>query len=163
MKKDCLHLGKPGHLNAASALCTCAHSPLWSLLGAPSEAPPSSGGLPAASGSVASSGLKLPFRVRMMGDLVGERCKSHTTHSSLQVCGCTQWAVPGIGGDMRLKVVAHIGLLASLQLTHVRRILLARVVEFTALAEHLKVHWQGSCLHVHQLVIGDGGLPGSRV
>ena len=98
MRKDWLHLGKPGHLNAASALCTCAHSPLWSLLGAPSEAPPSSGVLPAASGPVASSGLKLPFRVCMMGDLVGERwCKrisptpSHTTHSALQVCGCTQW------------------------------------------------------------------------
>lgn len=61
---------------------------------------------------------------------------------------------------MRLKVVAHIGLLASLQLTHVRCILLARVVQLTALAEHLKVHGQRSCLHVHQLVIGDGGLAG---
>lgn len=97
MRKDCLHLGKPGHRNAASTLCTCAHSPLWSLLGAPSEAPPSSGGLPAASGPVVSPGLKLPFRVRMMGDLVVERCKrisptpSHITHTPLQVCGCTQW------------------------------------------------------------------------
>lgn len=61
---------------------------------------------------------------------------------------------------MRLKVVAHIGLLASLQLTHMRCILLARVVELTAFTEHLKVHGQGSCLHVHQLVIGDGRLQG---
>lgn len=66
--------------------------------------------------------------------------------------------VPGAGGDIRLKVVAHVGLLAPLQLTHVRCVLLARVIEFAALAQHLEVHRQRRCLHVHQLVVGDGGL-----
>lgn len=69
------------------------------------------------------------------------------------------WAkVPGAGGDIRLKVVAHVGLLAPLQLTHVRCVLLAGIIEFAALAQHLEVHRQRRCLHVHQLVVGDGGL-----
>lgn len=148
---------------------TCSHSPLWSLPGAPSEVLPSSGRLPAASGPAASPGLKLPFRVRMIGDLVVERgVKGPHTHTCALPRTPTASVrlhpaeVPGAGRDMRLKLVAHIRLLASLQLAHVRCILLARVIQFAALAEHLEVHWQWSCLHVHQLVIGDGGLQGTR-
>lgn len=81
-------------------LCACTRSPLWSLLGAPSDVPPSSGGLPAASGPEASPGLKLPFRVRMIGDLVTGVSKrspqfyhphSHWKHVATQGEGTRHW------------------------------------------------------------------------
>lgn len=59
---------------------------------------------------------------------------------------------------MGLEVVVHIGLLTTLQLAHVGSVLLAWVVQLAALIEHVEVHGQGGRLHVHHLVIGDGGL-----
>lgn len=165
MKRACRvpTAGSRSHHNPASALWACTHSPLWSLLGAPSEAPPSSGGLPAASGPETSPGVKLPFRVRMIGDLVvgvSKRSPRSTTHPPTGSMWLHGAKVPGVAGDIRLEVVAHVGLLASLQLTHVRCVLLARVIEFAALTQHLEVHGQRRRLHVHQLVVGDGGLGG---
>lgn len=37
-------------------------------------------------------------------------------------------------------------------------VLLAWVVQLAALTQSLVVDWQGYCLHVHELVVGDGGL-----
>lgn len=41
-------------------------------------------------------------------------------------------------------------------------ILLARVVQLTALTQSLVVDGQGDRLHVHELVVGDGGLKDKR-
>lgn len=72
--------------------------------------------------------------------------------------GPVQATIPGAGRDVGLEVVVHVGLLAALQLAHVGRVLLAGVVQLAALAQHLEVHGQGRRLHVHHLVVGDGGL-----
>lgn len=60
---------------------------------------------------------------------------------------------------MGFKVILHIGLLFALQLAHVRGVLVAGVVQFAALAQHLEVHRQRCRLRVHHLVVGDGDLP----
>lgn len=50
------------------------------------------------------------------------------------------------------------GLLRELQVPDVGGVLLARVVQLAALAQSLVVDGQGYGLHVHELVVGDGGL-----
>ena len=144
------------------ALTRPRHSPLRT----PSLGPLSSGGLLAA--SAASPTLKLPFRVRMTGDLVGpkaRRRKHNGDHGRPDTLTRTAGgklaphrAVPGVCGDVGLEVIVHIRLLVALQLAHVGGILLARVIQLAALAQHLEVHRQRGCLHVHHLVVGDGGL-----
>lgn len=80
-----------------------------------------------------------------------------------QLPGPMPTTIPGIGGDMGLKVVVHIRLLVALQLAHMGSVLLAWVVQLAALTEHLEVHRQWGRLHVHHLVVGDGCLWGAHV
>lgn len=52
----------------------------------------------------------------------------------------------------------NIGLLRQLQVSDVGGVLPAWVVQLTALTQCLVVDGQGYCLHVHELVVGNGGL-----
>lgn len=52
----------------------------------------------------------------------------------------------------------RLGYFAHLKVFDVRGVLLSRVVQFTALTQRLIVHRQRYRLHVHDLVVGDGGL-----
>lgn len=52
--------------------------------------------------------------------------------------------------------------LAHLQLFDVGGVLLSRIVQLTALTQSLVVHRQPHCLHVHNLVVGNGGLGEKR-
>lgn len=62
--------GRPRPLAPATP-APAQHSPLRSLASMPSLGPPSSSGLPVASAPVVSQ-TRLPFRVRMTGDLEGQ-------------------------------------------------------------------------------------------
>lgn len=53
---------------------------------------------------------------------------------------------------MRLRLFSH------LEVFDVCGVLLSRVVQFTALTQRLVMHRQRYRLHVHDLVVGDGGL-----
>ncbi len=67
------------------------------------------------------------------------------------------WLLAG-GGRVGLELVMRLGHFAHLKVFDVRGVLLSRVVQFTALTQRLIVHRQRYRLHVHDLVIGDGGL-----
>ncbi len=67
------------------------------------------------------------------------------------------WLLAG-GGGVGLELVMRLGLFTHLKVFDVRGVLVSRVVQFTALTQRLIVHRQRYRLHVHDLVVGDGGL-----
>lgn len=62
------------------------------------------------------------------------------------------------GGRIGLKLIMRLRFFTHLKVFDVCGVLLSGVVQFTALTERLIVHWQRYRLHVHDLVVGDGGL-----
>ena len=66
----------------------------------------------------------------------------------------------GAGRGVGLKGVLGDGLLRQLEVPHAGGVLLAQVVQLAALTQGLVVDGQRHRLHVHDLVVGDGGLGG---
>lgn len=62
------------------------------------------------------------------------------------------------GGRVGLKLIMRLRFFAHLKVFDVGAVLLSRVVLLTALAQCLVVDRQRDRLHVHDLVVGDGGL-----
>lgn len=87
----------------SQSLCILTRPPGHSPLRTPPLAPPSSGGLLAA--SAASPTLKLPFRVRMTGDLVGPKARRRSRDGGHRV---TVMLTPTAGGKLAPRAHARL-------------------------------------------------------